>query len=209
MKVLLVNGSPHEKGCTYTALAEVGKALDAAGIATDVFWIGNKPVAGCIGCGGCRRSGQDRCVFGGDTVTAFIDRIDDYDGFVFGSPVHYASAGGAMTCFMDRVFYSAGSRLRSKPGAAVVSARRGGTTAALDQLQKYFYITGMPIPTSQYWPMVHGNTPDEVRQDLEGLQTMRLLGENMAWLLKCIEAGKKAGIQPPERQQKINTNFVR
>ncbi len=207
MKVLLVNGSPHEKGCTYTALAECAKALNDNGIETEFFWLGNAPIGGCRGCGGCRKAGK--CVFGGDKVTEFTDICDNYDGFIFGSPVHYAAMSGAMTSFMDRVFYSAGGRLRSKPGAGVVSARRGGTTAALDQLQKYFYITGMPIPTSQYWPMVHGNTPAEVAEDLEGLQTMRLLGENMAWLLKCIEAGKKAGIEPPERQQKINTNFVR
>ncbi len=209
MKVLLVNGSPHEKGCTYTALCEAAKSLNDAGIHTDFFWIGNKPIAGCIGCGGCRKSGQNRCVFGGDRVTEFIDICDGYDGFVFGSPVHYASVGGAMVCFMDRVFYSAGARLRSKPGCAVVSARRAGTTAALDELNKYFTIAGMPIPTSQYWPMVHGNTPAEVAEDLEGLQTVRILGENMAWLLKCIEAGRAAGIEPPEKQRKINTNFVR
>ncbi len=207
MKVLLVNGSPHEKGCTYTALAEVAKALNDCGVDTDFFWLGNGPIAGCRGCGGCRKAGK--CVFGGDKVTEFTEICDQYDGFIFGSPVHYAAMSGAMTSFMDRVFYSAGSKLRSKPGAGVVSARRGGTTAALDQLQKYFYITGMPIPTSQYWPMVHGNTPDQVAEDLEGLQTMRILGENMAWLLKCIEAGRAAGINPPERQQKINTNFVR
>ena len=207
MKVLLVNGSPHEKGCTYTALAEVAKALNDCGVDTDFFWLGNGPIAGCRGCGGCRKAGK--CVFGGDKVTEFTEICDQYDGFIFGSPVHYAAMSGTMTSFMDRVFYSAGSKLRSKPGAGVVSARRGGTTAALDQLQKYFYITGMPIPTSQYWPMVHGNTPDQVAEDLEGLQTMRILGENMAWLLKCIEAGRAAGIDPPERQQKINTNFVR
>ncbi len=207
MKVLLVNGSPHEKGCTYTALSECAKTLNEAGIETDFFWLGTAPIAGCRGCGGCRKAGK--CVFSGDKVTEFTEICDAYDGFIFGSPVHYAAMSGAMTSFMDRVFYSVGSRLRSKPGAGVVSARRGGTTAALDQLQKYFYITGMPIPTSQYWPMVHGNTPAEVREDLEGLQTMRLLGENMAWLLKCIEAGRAAGIDPPARQQKINTNFVR
>ena len=207
MKVLLVNGSPHEKGCTYTALSECAKALNGAGIETDIFWLGAVPVAGCRGCGGCRKAG--RCVFAGDKVTEFTDICDGYDGFIFGSPVHYAAMSGTMTGFMDRVFYSVGGKLRSKPAAGIVSARRGGTTAALDQLNKYFYITGMPIPTSQYWPMVHGNTPAEVAQDLEGLQTMRLLGENMAWLLKCIQAGKDAGINPPERQQKINTNFIR
>ena len=208
MKVLLVNGSPHEHGCTNAALTEIAQTLRGEGIGADIFWIGSKAIAGCVGCGGCRKSGG-RCVFGGDKVTEFTDLLDDYDGFIFGSPVHYAAAGGALTCFMDRVFYSAGARMRSKPGAAVVSARRAGTTAALDQLNKYFYINGMPIPTSQYWPMVHGNTPEEVRKDLEGLQTLRLLAKNMAWLLKCIEAGKAAGIDPPEREQKINTNFIR
>lgn len=208
MKVLLVNGSPREHGCTYTALEEMARTLEGEGIGAEIFWIGNKPIAGCIGCGGCRKSGG-RCVFGGDKVTEFIDRIDDYDGFVFGSPVHYAAAGGAVTCFMDRVFYSAGAKMRSKPGAAIVSARRAGTTAALDQLNKYFYISGMPIPTSQYWPMVHGNTPEEVRQDAEGLQILRFLAKNMAWLLKCIEAGKQAGIEPPEREPWARTNFIR
>ena len=140
MKVLLVNGSPHEKGCTYTALSEAAKALNDCGIDTDFFWLGNAPIAGCRGCGGCRKAGK--CVFGGDKVTEFTEICDQYDGFIFGSPVHYAAMSGAMTSFMDRVFYSAGGKLRSKPGAGVVSARRGGTTAALDQLQKYFYITG-------------------------------------------------------------------
>ncbi len=207
MKVLLVNMSPHEHGCTYTALSEVKKTLEAEGVHADFFWTGNKPIAGCIGCGSCRKTG--RCVFGGDPVTSFIDICDEYDGFVFGSPVHYAAMGGAATCFMDRVFYSAGSRLRGKPGAGVVSARRGGTTAALDQLNKYFYISGMPIPTSQYWPMVHGNRPEEAAQDLEGMQIMRLLGANMAWLLKCIEAGKKAGIECPKPEPRVSTNFIR
>ncbi len=208
MKVLLVNGSPHEHGCTYTAICEVEKALREDGVLTEHFWIGARPIAGCIGCGGCRRNGG-RCVFGGDRVDEFVDMIDGCDGFVFGSPVHYASMSGGMTSFMDRVFYSAGAKLRGKPGAGVVSARRGGTTAALDQLNKYFYITGMPIPTSQYWPMVHGNTPDEAAQDLEGLQIMRLLGHNMAWLLKCIELGRAANVTCPEPEPRVNTNFVR
>lgn len=208
MKVLLVNGSPHEKGCTHAALAECAGALNAAGIETDFFWLGTAPIAGCRGCGGCRRNGG-RCVFAGDKVTEFTDICENYDGFIFGSPVHYAAMSGAMTSFMDRVFYSAGAKMRAKPGAGVVSARRGGTTAALDQLNKYFYINGMPIPTSQYWPMVHGNTPAQVLEDLEGLQIMRQLGRNMAWLIQCIEAGKAAGIEPPALEPRVNTNFIR
>lgn len=202
----MVNGSPHEHGCTYTALAEMAEALRGEGVGADIFWIGAKPIAGCIGCGGCGKTGK--CVFGG-SVAEFTDLADSYDGFVFGSPVHYAAAGGAITSFMDRAFYSAGAKMRSKPGAAIVSARRAGTTAALDQLCKYFYINGMPIPTSQYWPMVHGGTPDEVREDAEGLQTLRLLARNMAWLLKCIDAGRQSGIAPPERENRIYTNFIR
>lgn len=206
MKVLLVNGSPHEHGCTAAALAEVAGALEGEGIGADFFWIGNKPLGGCIGCGGCRKAGK--CVFGGP-VAEFTELCGEYDGFVFGSPVHYAAMSGAMTGFMDRVFYSAGGKLCGKPAAGVVSARRGGTTAALDQLNKYFYINGMPIATSQYWPMVHGNTPEEVAQDLEGLQIMRHLGRNLAWLIKCIEAGKAAGIEVPVLEPRVNTNFIR
>ncbi len=205
MKVLLVNGSPHEYGCTAAALKEVAEALEGEGIGAENFWIGNKPLGGCIGCGGCRKAGK--CVFGGP-VAEFTEMCGEYDGFVFGSPVHYAAMGGSMTGFMDRVFYSAGGKLRGKPAAGVVSARRGGTTAALDQLNKYFYINGMPIATSQYWPMVHGNTPEEVAQDLEGLQIMRHLGRNLAWLIKCIEAGKAAGIHVPALEPRVNTNFI-
>ena len=208
MKVLLVNGSPHEHGCTCAALSEAADTLKGEGIGADIFWIGNKAIAGCIGCGGCGKNGG-RCVFGGDKVTEFTDLVEEYDGFIFGSPVHYAAAGGAITSFMDRVFYSAGPRMRAKPGAAIVSARRAGTTAALDQLHKYFFINGMPIPTSQYWPMVHGNTPEEVRRDAEGLQIVRHLARNMAWLLRCIEAGRAAGIEPPALEKRVNTNFIR
>ena len=208
MKVLLVNGSPHEYGCTHTALAEVAKGLTEQGVEAEHFWIGNQPISGCIGCGACRRSGTGTCVFD-DTVNEFIARIGEYDGFVFGSPVHYAAISGGMTSFMDRVFYVASSKLRGKPGAGVVSARRGGTTAALDQLNKYFYISGMPIPTSQYWAMVHGNSPEQVAEDKEGLQIMRTLGRNMAWMLRCIEAGKAAGITPPDPEPMERTNFIR
>ena len=206
MKVMLINGSPHEKGCTYTALSEVAEALKGEGIETEVFWIGSKPLSGCLGCGGCRKAGH--CVFD-DSVRVFTEKAKDADGFVFGSPVHYAAASGAITSFMDRVFFSSGRQFFMKPAAAVVSARRAGTTAALDQLNKYFSISNMPIVTSNYWNQVHGNTPEEVLKDEEGLQTMRTLADNMAWLLQCIEAGKEKGINLPQYEAKIKTNFIR
>jgi len=208
MKVLLVNGSPHEKGCTYTALREVEKELIQAGIATEILWVGNKPIIGCTSCGHCRRSGSGRCVFDEDGVNAALEKAEQADGFVFGSPVHYAGASGAVTSFLDRCFY-AGKAFQYKPGAAIVSCRRGGATAAFEQLNKYFTISNMPVVSSQYWNMVHGNTPEEVVQDLEGMQIMRTLGRNMAWLLKCIETGKQAGIALPEKETRISTNFIR
>ncbi|MBO5140565.1 MAG: flavodoxin family protein [Peptococcaceae bacterium] len=206
MKVLLVNGSPHAQGCTYTALCEVAAALEKQGIETELFQVGTKPISGCLGCGACIKTGK--CVID-DVVNEFVEKAKDADGFVFGSPVHFANASGAITSFMDRAFYGKGAVYANKPAAAVMSCRRGGATATLDQLNKYFTISNMPIVSSQYWNMVHGNTPDEVRQDLEGMQTMRTLGINMAWLLKCIEAGKAAGIAMPEREAKVATNFIR
>ncbi|MBQ2904973.1 MAG: flavodoxin family protein [Peptococcaceae bacterium] len=206
MKVLLVNGSPHAQGCTYTALREVAAALEKQGIETELFQVGTKPISGCLGCGACIKTGK--CVID-DVVNEFVEKAKDADGFVFGSPVHYAGASGAITSFMDRAFYGKGAVYANKPAAAVMSCRRGGATATLDQLNKYFTISNMPIVSSQYWNMVHGNTPDEVRQDAEGMQTMRTLGINMAWLLKCIEAGKAAGIAMPEREAKVATNFIR
>jgi len=206
MKVLLVNGSPHAKGCTYTALCEVAVALEKQGIETELFQIGTKPVSGCLGCGACIKTGK--CVID-DVVNEFVEKAKTADGFVFGSPVHFANASGAITSFMDRAFYGKGAVYADKPAAAIMSCRRGGATATLDQLNKYFTISNMPIASSQYWNMVHGNTPDEVRQDAEGMQTMRTLGTNMAWLLKCIEAGKAAGVAMPEREAKVATNFIR
>ena len=209
MKVLLVNGSPHERGCTYTALEEVAKALNAEGIATELFQIGIKPLSGCIACRKCRELG--RCVFN-DKVNEFLDIAKDADGFLFGSPVHFASAGGAITSFMDRVFFadlnSGKQRFYLKPAAAVVSARRAGTTATFDQLNKYFTIMEMPVISSRYWNMVHGAKPEDVQKDLEGLQTMRILGRNMAWFLKCKEAGIKAGVPLPQREEVVFTNFI-
>lgn len=206
MKVLLVNGSPHAQGCTYTALREVAAVLEKQGIETELFQVGTKPISGCLGCGACIKTGK--CVID-DVVNEFVEKAKDADGFAFGSPVHYAGASGAITSFMDRAFYGKGAVYANKPAAAVMSCRRGGATATLDQLNKYFTISNMPIVSSQYWNMVHGNTPDEVRQDAEGMQTMRTLGINMAWLLKCIEAGKAAGIAMPEREAKVATNFIR
>lgn len=206
MKVLLVNGSPHANGCTYTALCEVAGALEAQGIETEIFQVGTKSISGCLGCAACIKTGK--CVID-DVVNEFVEKAEEADGFVFGSPVHFASASGALTSFMDRAFYGKGAVFANKPAAAIMSCRRGGATATLDQLIKYFTISNMPVVSSQYWNMVHGNTPDEVRQDLEGMQTMRTLGVNMAWLLKCIEAGKAAGIELPQREAKVATNFIR
>lgn len=207
MKVLLINGSPHKNGCTYTALCEVEKILKAEGLETEIIHIGSKPVQGCTACGHCY-TGPDRCVFDDDLVNRVLEKGEQADAFIFGSPVYYASANGSMIAFMDRLFYS-GSCFSHKPGACVVSARRAGTTAALDQMQKYLTISNMMVVGSQYWTMVHGNTPEQVQKDQEGLQTMRVLGRNMAWLLKCIEAGKQAGISLPEKEERQRTNFIR
>lgn len=206
MKVLLFNGSPHAHGCTYTALCEVGAVLRKHGIETELVQIGTKPVAQCIACGKCR--GGDPCIFD-DGVHTLSARLDEFDGIVVGSPVYYAGPSAQVCAFLDRLFYSSGAKLCGKPAAAVVSCRRGGASAAFDRLNKYFSINSMPIVTSQYWNQVHGNNADEVRRDEEGMQTMRTLGENMAWLLQCIEAGKNAGIPSPSYEPKLHTNFVR
>lgn len=207
MKVLLINGSPNANGCTYTALCEIAKELEKENIETEIFQVGNKAVRGCIGCGGCSKT-DNKCIFDDDTVNAALEKAKNSDGFIFGSPVHYAAASGSLTSFLDRLFY-AGNCFAYKPGAAVASCRRGGASSTLDQINKYFTIANMPVVSSQYWNMVHGNTPEEVKKDLEGMQTMRTLGKNMAWLLKSIEAGKKAGITLPEKEPGVRTNFIR
>jgi multimeric flavodoxin WrbA len=206
MRVLLINGSPHLAGCTNRALLEIEKELVAENISTQIFMLGTNVFSGCRGCGYCRQN--KRCVID-DAVNHFAVLASEADGFVFASPVHYAAAGGSITAFMDRLFYSGSANLEYKPAAAVVSCRRGGSSAAFDQLNKYFTINSMPIVSSQYWNMVHGNTPEEVEEDLEGLQTMRVIGRNMAWLLKSIEAGKKAGIEIPQKEERLKTNFIR
>jgi multimeric flavodoxin WrbA len=208
MKVLLINGSPKAKGCTYTALCEVAKELENENIETEILHVGSKPIRGCMACGGCYGDNSGRCAFDDDIVNIALEKARTADGFIFGSPVHYAAASGQITSFLDRFFY-AGDCFRYKPGAAIVSCRRGGSTAAFEQLNKYFTISNMPIVSSQYWNMVHGTTPEEVMQDLEGMQTMRVLGRNMAWLLKTIQAGKEAGIKLPEREPRAVTNFIR
>lgn len=206
MKVLLINGSPHQYGCTYTALNEAAKTLEKRGIETEIYWIGTKPVAGCIACGKCFETG--RCIFE-DGVNELLERLDTLDGLILGSPVYYSGPSGQIQAFLDRLFYSGGRRMAGKPGASVVSCRRGGASAAFDRLNKYFTISSMPVVSSQYWNQVHGNTPEEVLQDAEGLQTVRTLAENMAWLLKCIEAGRNMGIELPEYEPKVATNFIR
>lgn len=206
MKVMLVNGSPHEKGCTYTALCEVKKTLEENGVEAEIFWVGNKPITGCIACGNCSKTGK---CFADDTVNEFVAKARTADGFVFGSPVHYAAASGLLTAFMDRAFYCGKSAFVGKPAASVVSCRRGGASAAFDQLNKYYTISSMPVVSSQYWNQVHGSNPEQVVQDEEGMQTMRTLARNMAWLIKCIEAGKQTGVTFPEAEPKISTSFIR
>ena len=206
MKVLLINSSAHEKGCTYRALSEVAKSLNKEGIETEIVQL-KDPINDCIGCGACKKTGE--CVIKNDMVNDFVKKAKDFDGFVFGSPVYYAHPSGRLLSFMDRIFYSGSSAFAYKPAAAVVSARRGGTTASLDVIMKHFMINKMPVISSNYWNMVHGNKPEQVEEDLEGLQTMRMLGQNMAWILKCIEAGKNNGISVPVPEEKIWTNFIR
>lgn len=207
MKVLLVNGSPHKHGCTHTALEEVASELAKAGIETENFWCGTNPVMGCIGCGKC--SATKRCWHDEDTVNRFLDKVAEADGFVFGTPIHFAGTSGTIKPFMDRAFCSKMELYANKPAAAIVSCRRGGAQGGFEALNRYFTIANMPVVSSNYWNEVHGNTPEEVRHDLEGMQTMRQLGRNMAWLLRCIEAGRSAGVALPATETKIKTNFIR
>ncbi len=204
MKILLINGSPHEKGCTYTALDEISRTLRQEGVETELLWLGVKPIAGCIACMRCKKTG--RC-FIDDAVNETIEKLPEYDGIIVGSPVYYAGPSGQLTAFLDRLFY-AGSGFAGKLGAAVVSCRRGGASAAFDRLNKYFTINCMPVVSSQYWNQVHGFTPADVKKDGEGLQTMRTLARYTAWLLKCIEAGKNQGISLPAAEPRISTNFI-
>ena len=208
MKVLLLNGSSHPHGCTDTALREVASALENAGIDAEILFLGNDPVRDCTACGTCAKA-PGKCVFDDDIVNRIIEKAREADGFVFGTPVYYAHPSGRILSILDRVFYARKSAFVHKPAAAIASARRAGTTASLDVLQKYFTISQMPVVSSTYWTMVHGKEPEDVLKDAEGLQTMRNLASNMAWMLRCIEAGKAMGIQPPQAESGARTNFIR
>lgn len=204
MNVLLINGSPHEKGCTYTALSEVADTLEKYDISTRIYHIGKKPVRGCIACGRCNE--LSRCVFDDDCANEILSLMQRADGIVIGSPVYYAGPNGALCALLDRVFYASNGSLAFKPAAAVVSARRSGTTATFERLNKYFTMSRMPVVSSQYWNGVHGFSPKDVMQDEEGLQTMRTLGDNMAWLLKSIA---ESGRPLPEIEPWTPTHFIR
>lgn len=205
MKILLINGSPRKNGCTNRALLEIKNKLADEGIESEIFWIGTSE-QGCTSCYSCKKTGT--CVFD-DNVRIFAEMAKSADGFVFGSPVYYGAPAGGLLSFMDRLFFSASANLKNKPVATVVSCRRGGATSAFSSINMFYTMCNMPVVSSQYWNQVHGNSPEEVEQDEEGLQTMRTLASNMAWLLKCIEAGKNAGIVPPAHEKRISTNFIR
>lgn len=206
MKVLLVNGSPQKNGCTYTALEEIAKTLKEENIESEIMWLGNTPINDCINCGGCAKMRKNRCVFDDDIVNRLLEKAEQCDGFIFGSPVYYGHADGRILSVLDRAFFSGSRIFQYKPGAVIVSARRAGTTCAIDDLMKYLTISQMFVVSSQYWNMVHGFTPDDVRQDGEGLQTMRVLARNMAYLLKCLERGKD--LPKPLKEKRIMTNFI-
>ena len=206
MKVLMLNGSARPTGNTYIALKEIGEQLLREGIDYEIVNVGNQPLRDCLGCGKCTEAG---CVFADDGVNDFVARAREADGFVFGAPVYYAHPSGRILSFLDRAFYSSSDAFAFKPGAAVAVARRGGTSASFDVLNKYFGISSMPVVGATYWNLVHGARPGEAAEDAEGLQTMRNLARNMAYLLKCQEAGKQAGVPLPETERTSRTNFIR
>lgn len=205
-KILLVNGSPNERGCTFAALDEVARELAKNGVEGEILWLGKRPLADCVACGACSKTGK--CAFD-DLVNEVAARLDEFGGIVVGSPVYYGGPDGRLTSFLDRLFYSAGGRLADKLGASVVSCRRGGATAAFERLNQYFLMSNMHVVGSQYWNQVHGNSPEEVRRDAEGLQTMRVLAGNMTYLLKALEAAEANGVPKPKREPRVFTNFVR
>lgn len=207
MKVLMINSSPKKNGCTFTALSEIARTLDGEGIESEILHLGADPIRDCIGCGACSKIGK--CAFDDDIVNSLVEKAREADGFVFGTPVYYAHPSGRILCALDRAFYSGKSAFAHKPGAAVASARRAGTTASVDVLNKYFTFAEMPVVSSSYWNVVHGSCAEDVLKDLEGLQTMRNIAHNMAWLLRSIEAGKQAGIAPDATESGSRTNFIR
>ena len=207
MKVLLINGSAHKEGNTFRALSEVAGALEKNGIETEIFQLGNRPVRGCIACGQCKMKQLDRCVFDDDVCNRIVERLDEADGLIVGSPVYYGQPNGAMMAVMQRVFFSAGAKVQNKPAAAVTICRRGGATAAFQTLNMMFQMMNMPVVTSQYWNIAYGREPGQAAQDLEGMQTMRTLGNNMAWLLKKIHADGQPDY--PEREEWQPMHFIR
>ncbi len=206
MKVLMINGSPHEKGCTYTALREIAATLHKNGLEYEIVQIGSSYVHGCKACKACAGSGK--CTFDDDIANTILEKAEKADGFIFGSPVHYAAPTGALCAVLDRCFFAGSRCFRGKPAAAVVSCRRAGSTAALDRLNKYFTINYMPVVSAGYWNMVHGSSPQQVKRDLEGMQVMRALGTNMAWLIKCIKSGEENGLTRPDPEDKVWTDFI-
>ena len=208
MKVLMVNGSSKPNGCTATALQEIAKVLREEGIDSEIVCLGGGPLRDCIGCLGCMKL-DGQCVFNDDCINEILEKAKTCDGFIFGTPVYYAHPSGRVLSALDRMFYAGKKYFMHKPGAAIASARRAGTTASIDALNKYFTIAEMPVVSSSYWNMVHGNKPEEVLQDAEGLQVMRNLGRNMAWLLKCLEAGRNTGVAVPVNEYDNKTNFIR
>ncbi len=204
MKVLLVNGSPHAYGCVYTSLTEIAETLKTEDVDSEIFWIGNRAVQGCIACFECR-NGHEHCVFQDDLYLNFTSKMKEADAIIIGAPVYYAGPPGSLCAILDRVCFSAGEYFKRKPAACVVNCRRGGASAAFDRLNKYFTILEMPVISSQYWNSTHGFTPDEVRKDSEGLQTMRTLARNMAHYLKSME---KSALPLPMQEERISTNFI-
>ncbi len=207
VKVLMLNGSAKANGNTYASLLEVGRQLEKEGIEYEIIQMGGEPVRDCLGCGQCTENG---CVFADDKVNEFVAKAKEADGFVFGTPVYYAHPSGRVMSFLDRAFYSSGrAAFAFKPGASVAVARRGGTTASFDAMNKYFGICQMPVAGSTYWNQVHGAVPGEACQDEEGMQTMRNLARNLAWMMKCFAAGKAAGVELPQTERDYKTNFIR
>lgn len=204
MKVLLINGSPRRQGNTHMALSEIARQLNELGIDTEIAWIGTKPVRGCIACGTCSKRGNGQCVFNDDICNEMIQKVNEADGLVVGSPTYYAQPAGQLLCLLQRMFYAGGKSFQNKPAAAVIVCRRGGATAAMQTLQMPFQMTNMPIVSSQYWNIAYGRNPGEVSQDAEGLQTMRTLARNMAWMLRSLHRD-----EAPQHEPWQPTNFIR
>ncbi len=208
MKIMMINGSPHSKGCCNMALSKMEEIFKEEGIETEYVWLGTKPISGCIGCGSCKKTGH--CIFTEDMLVETVEKFKNCDALIVASPVHYAAASGAITSFLDRFFYSSNKAdLAMKPAAAVISCRRGGASAAFDQLNKYFTISQMPVVSSTYWNQVHGTNAEEVLKDEEGIRTVRMLAKNMAYVMKAFALAKNSGCELPQADAPVMTNFIR